>query len=185
MPKPRKTKLVELVVLDVETTGMKPEEGHSIIELAGQRLRGTEIIGTFDALISYDKPLDPEVVAVHGITEAMLAETGRARADVFAEFREFVQGAVLVGHNIAFDLGFLNSEYARLGQPALANETLDTIEIAKKYLLIASYSLKNVAAYLEVPQPSAHRALADVETTRDVLFKLIERANTKQKRTGA
>ncbi len=170
---------VEIVVLDVETTGMKPEDGHSVIEVAGQRLRGEEVIGVFDALITIDRSLDPEVVAVHGITNELLAAEGRVRAEVMNEFRDFCKDAVLVGHNIAFDMGFLNAEYKRLGQPPLENRTIDTIEIAKKYLLLASYSLKNVAAYLKVPQPKAHRALADVETTTHVLLKLIERARGK------
>jgi DNA polymerase-3 subunit alpha (Gram-positive type) len=158
------SKPIELVVLDVETTGMKPEDGHSVIEVAGQRLRNEEVIAVYDAL--------------HGITNEILAAEGRARAEVMNEFREFCKDAVLVGHNIAFDMGFLNAEYRRLGQPPLENRTIDTIEIAKKYLLIPSYSLKNVAAYLQVPQPKAHRALADVETTTAVLIKLIERAKT-------
>lgn len=180
MTRPKNTTPVELVVLDVETTGIKPEDGHSVIEIAGQRIRGTEIIGVFDALVSLDRPIGAESTAIHGITDQMLETEGRARAEALVEFREFIQGAVLVGHNISFDLGFLNAEYASLGLPPLDNETIDTIQIAKKYLLIASYSLKNVAAYLNVPQSTAHRALADVETTREVLFKLIERAKEKK-----
>jgi DNA polymerase-3 subunit alpha (Gram-positive type) len=172
------SKPIELVVLDVETTGMKPEDGHSVIEVAGQRLRNEEVIAVYDALMTVEALLDPAVVAIHGITNEILAAEGRARAEVMNEFREFCKDAVLVGHNIAFDMGFLNAEYRRLGQPPLENRTIDTIEIAKKYLLIPSYSLKNVAAYLQVPQPKAHRALADVETTTAVLIKLIERAKT-------
>ncbi|USN53777.1 MAG: 3'-5' exonuclease [Candidatus Nomurabacteria bacterium] len=170
---------LELVVLDVETSGMRPEDGHCVIELGAQRLRGTEILASFDYLIKPSRPLDPESQAVHGITEAELLEKGREPAEVFAEFREFSKDAVLVGHNVGFDLAFINAEYRRLGQEALTNEILDTIALARRYLILPSYSLKNVAAYLKVPQPSAHRALADVQTTTEVLLKLIERAKQR------
>ncbi|MFH0853598.1 MAG: 3'-5' exonuclease [bacterium] len=169
-------KKLQLVIVDVETTGMNPNEGHSVIEVAGQKIQGEEILSTFESLIRISKLLPAESQAIHGITDEMLAESGRPVLDVFNEFREFTNGCVLVGHNIGFDMSFINSEYSRLEQPHLENETLDTLALAKRYLIIPSYSLKNVAAYLKVSQPEAHRALADVDVTRQVLLKLIERA---------
>ena len=67
------------------------------------------------------------------------------------------------------------------GQPAYnSGDRADTIEIAKRYLILSSYRLSNVATYLNVPQPSAHRALVDVITTREVFYKLIDRAKGKK-----
>jgi len=171
---------LQLVVVDVETTGMRPDEGHSVIEIAGQKIQGEKLLATFDSLIRIPKPIPPEGQAIHGITDEMLAKSGRPALDVFNEFREFAKSCVLVGHNIGFDMSFINSEYSRLEQTCLENETLDTIALAKRYLIIPSYSLKNVAAYLKVPQPSSHRALADVDVTRQVLLKLIERAKQEK-----
>ena len=168
--------LPRLVVIDVETTGMNPNEGHSVIEVAAQELTGRLMGKTYQALVKLDRPLDPEVSAIHGITDELLALEGRDRSQVFKELMEFIADSVLVGHNIGFDLAFLNAEQTRLEQPVYSNETLDTLELAKRYLILPSYSLKTIAAYLEVPQPTSHRALADVETTRQVFIKLVERA---------
>lgn len=166
----------EFVVVDVETTGFKPEEGHVIIEVAAQKMLGQEVADQFQALVQTKRLLEPGSVEVNGITQAMLAAEGKQEEEVFPMLREFLSDSVLIGHNIPFDLGFLNKHFGLLGLPALSNNTLDTLELARRYLIIPSYSLESVAQYLHVPQPTAHRALADVETTRQVFLKLVERA---------
>lgn len=171
---------LDFVVLDVETTGLDPRAGDDVIEIAAQKIHGRDVVGEFVALVKTDKPIPPEATKVHGITQADLEREGKDVAAVVPELVTFIGDAVIVGHNIQFDLGFINEHLKRLGQPAVTNKYLDTIEIAKKYLILASYRLSNVAAYLKVPQPSAHRALVDVITTRDVFYKLIERAQGKK-----
>lgn len=166
----------QLVVLDVETTGFRPDEGHEIVELAAQKILRDQVLEEFHALVRASRPLDPEVIRIHGITDELLALEGKAPQDVFPAFVTFIGGRTLVGHNIAFDLGFLNAHLMRLGLAKLANPTIDTIEVAKRLLILPSYSLEKVAQYLKVPQPEAHRALADVNTTREVLLRLFARA---------
>lgn len=174
----------EFVVLDVETTGLDPARGHEIIEIGAQKLRGREMIGQFEALLKPSQPLPAEVVSFHsqnGITQEILDAEGRPAKDVIPEFVKFIGAAVIIAHNAPFDVGFINAHLDRLHLPRLQNKTIDTIEIAKRYLILASYKLSNVATYLQVPQPSAHRALVDVITTREVFFKLIERAKGSSK----
>lgn len=169
----------EFVVLDVETTGLDPALGHEIIEIGAQKLNGRKVIGEFEALVKPSRPLPADVADWHaknGITPAMLEQEGRPATIVIPKLVAFIGGAVIVAHNAPFDLGFVNAHLDRLGQPRLQNKTIDTIEIAKRYLLLASYRLSNVAAYLQIKQPAAHRALVDVITTREVFFQLIERA---------
>ncbi len=166
----------EFIVIDVETTGFKPEEGHVVIEVAGQKMRGQSIAEQFHSLVKANRLLDPKNVEFNGISEALLAAEGKSPAEVFPTFRTFVGSSVLIGHNLLFDLAFLNMHLRQLGLPMLENQTLDTLELAKRYLIIPSYSLAAVAQYLGVAQPAAHRALADVETTRRVFLKLVERA---------
>lgn len=167
-----------LIVLDVETTGFRPEDGHEIVEIGAQKFLRNNILGEYHALVRPTRTLDPEVIGIHGITEELLSVEGRQSEEVFPEFLAFVGGHTLVGHNIAFDLGFINAHLKRLGLPSISNPTMDTIEIAKRLLILPSYSLEKVAQYLKVPQLEAHRALADVNTTRQVLLKLFERART-------
>lgn len=165
-----------LVVIDVETTGLKPEEGHDVIEVAAQKIRGKEVVGEYVRLIETGRILDAEVMKVHGISNELLALEGKPASVVFPELLTFLGSCPIVGHNVGFDIGFINSHLDRLGLPRLANPVLDTLILARKHLLIPSYSLAKVAAYLKVPQPLAHRAKADVETTREVFWKLVERA---------
>jgi DNA polymerase-3 subunit alpha (Gram-positive type) len=115
-------------------------------------------------------------VLFNGITGELLDAEGHAHEAVIPEFIDFLAEAVLIGHNIPFDLGFLNAHLHRLSLPVVTNQTMDTLELSRRYLILPSYSLESVARYLKIPQPKAHRALADVETTRQVFLKLVERA---------
>lgn len=169
------------VILDTETTGLEPAKGEEMIEVAAQKIQGRTVLGEYVQLIKATKPIPPEAERVHGISQAMLEADGRPAKEVLPELVEFIGDAIIVAHNAPFDLGFINAHLDRLGFPKLENKTLDTLELSRRHLLLASYKLSNVAAYLKVPQPSAHRAMIDVLTTREVFFKLIERAQTTKK----
>lgn len=171
---------LDFVVLDVETTGLDAKAGDDVIEIAAQKIHGRDVVGEFVSLVKTNKPIPAEATRVHGITQADIDRDGKPVEAVIPELVGFIGGAVIIGHNVQFDLGFINEHLQRLNQSVLTNQTIDTIEIAKRYLILASYRLSNVAAYLKVPQPSAHRALVDVITTREVFYKLIERAQGKK-----
>lgn len=164
----------EYVIFDVETTGMRPESGDAIVEIAAQRIEGRQVVGTFNTLVNPGKKMNPEVIAIHGITNEMVATQGRSLIEVIPAFLLFSEGATLVAHNISFDLNFLNWHLKVLGLPPITNPTLDTLELSKSKVMLASYSLKYLAQHFQIPQPTAHRALADVETTRELLFKLLD-----------
>lgn len=168
------------VVLDTETTGLEPAKGEDMIEIAAQKILDRQVIGEYVQLIKATKPIPADAQGVHGISQADLDRDGRPAKEVMPELVEFIGDAIIVAHNAPFDMGFINAHLERLGLPKLENKVLDTLELARRYLLLASYKLSNVAAYLKVPQPSAHRALIDVITTREVFFKLVERAKGKK-----
>lgn len=163
------------VILDVETTGFSPEQGDEIIELAGQRIAGNTLLNSFQALVLPTRPSSAEAEAVHGITADLLQREGRGIQEVLEAFIPFIEGATLVGHNIPFDLSFLNAHLIKLGRSPLMHSVVDTCELARRHLILPRYTLENVARYLRVPQSQAHRAMADVETTREVFIKLMER----------
>ncbi len=169
----------QYIILDVETTGFKPQEGHSIIEVAAERLIDRRVVDEYQSLVMTDRIIDQESVSIHGITNDLLTKEGRPPEIVIPELIEFIGNSILIGHNIGFDLAFINTHLFRLELPPLGNKTIDTVELARRYLLIPNYSLEKVAAYLKVPQPFAHRAKADVEVTRQVFIKLNERALEK------
>lgn len=167
------------IVFDTETSGMRPGDGHSIIELAAQKVRGREVIEEFRTLINPGHALDPAAVEVHGISELELIAKGKQSHEVFPAFLSFIGLWPLVAHNVGFDIAFLNAHHQRLQLPLVNNPLIDSIAVARALLIIPSYSLQSVARYLKVPQTAAHRAMADVTTLREVLFKLADRAATK------
>ncbi|MEM9387530.1 MAG: DNA polymerase III subunit epsilon [Pseudomonadota bacterium] len=102
------------IVLDTETTGLEPEQGHQIIEIGCVELVDRRRSGrTFHRYLRPDREIDRAAVDVHGIDAAFLADKPRF-AEVASEFLEFVRGAELIIHNADFDIGFLDAEFARL-----------------------------------------------------------------------
>jgi len=125
-----------LVILDTETTGMPVSEGHRIIEIGCVEVIGRRLTGRhFHVYLQPDRESDEDAINVHGITDAFLV--GKPRfGDVAEEFFEFIQGATLVIHNAAFDVGFINNEFALLGQHDRADlaqhcTILDTLLLAR------------------------------------------------------
>jgi DNA polymerase III subunit epsilon len=124
------------IVLDTETTGLEPAEGHRIIEIGCVELinrRPTE--RTFHQYLNPDREIDRAAEDVHGLSNAFLADKPRFH-EVAAEFLAFINGAELVIHNAAFDVGFLDAELARLEPrgPAIAQvcAVLDTLMLARQ-----------------------------------------------------
>ncbi|WP_306304496.1 DNA polymerase III subunit epsilon [Methylogaea oryzae] len=122
------------VVLDTETTGLSPEEGHRIIEIGCVELLNRRLTQRrFHVYLNPDRAVDAGAQEVHGLSDEFLADKPRFR-DIVQEFIAFVDGAELIIHNAPFDVGFLNHELRLLGdEPAsLADHcsVLDTLALA-------------------------------------------------------
>ena len=164
------------VIFDLETTGLRPEDGHEILEIGAEKLVEREVVDRFHVFVKPERPIPEESTKIHGITEEMVATEGRDLREALPAFLKFIEGSILVGHNVAFDLGFLFAACRKIGVPEPRNQSLDTCEISRKQLIIPSYSLERVAQYFGIINPQAHRAQADVEVTRKVFLKLLDRA---------
>src|ERR1035441_4633804 len=97
---------VTFVVLDVETTGGSPATS-SLTEVAAARYRGGQMLGTYQTLVRPDERIPPFITALTGISDEMVVNAPRS-GEMLPSCLEFVGGAVLVGHNIRFDLSFLD-----------------------------------------------------------------------------
>ena len=157
-----------LAFLDVETTGLSSWFGDRICEIAILRCQGEEILETFDTLVNPERPLSPGAARVNGLTEADLADAPLF-AEIAGQVKPLLEDAVIVCHNAPFDLGFVNSEFIRLSQKFPPVEVIDTLQLARQHFDFASNSLQSIADVLMIDRSAAHRALADVLTTRDVL----------------
>jgi DNA polymerase-3 subunit epsilon len=123
------------VVLDTETSGLRVEEGNRIIELGCVELTNRRASGRqFHRLINPEREIEAGATEVHGFTWTDLQSEPRF-AEVMREFLEFVRGAHLLIHNAPFDLGFLDAEFERLGQPSLTtvvDGVTDTLAMARE-----------------------------------------------------
>ncbi len=123
------------IVLDTETTGLEPAQGHRIIEIGCVEMFNRRLTGNnFHCYLNPDRDSDDAALEVHGLTSEFLADKPRF-ADKAAELIEFVRGAEVVIHNAPFDLGFLDAELARLKMPGFRKQVagvVDSLLLAKE-----------------------------------------------------
>lgn len=162
---------VEFVVLDTETTGLRPGS-HRVIEIAGVRLRGGETVNSFQSLLNPACRLPPFIMQFTGITQDMVVGAPSA-AEVLPNFLQFIDGAILVGHNLGFDIGFLAYEAQLLGH-IFPFDGLDTIPLARRFLpALRRFKLDAVATHLKIPASNRHRALGDAKVTAAIFLRLL------------
>jgi DNA polymerase-3 subunit epsilon len=168
---------VTFCVVDLETTGGRPED--QITEIGAVKYRGGELLGTFQTLIDPGVAIPPSITVLTGITEAMVLRAPRV-SEVLPTFVEFCGDAVLVGHNVGFDTGFLNRALAAAGWPRLSQRVVDTLSLTRRLLgdELPNCRLDTAASRLRLAHRPSHRALDDALATADLLHVLLERAGT-------
>lgn len=115
------------IILDTETTGIDPREGHRLIEIGAVEMVNRRLTGnTYHQYINPERDIEAEAISVHGITNERVADEP-VFAEVADAFWAFIQGAELVIHNAPFDVGFLDAEFARLGEKACRTAELCTV----------------------------------------------------------
>jgi DNA polymerase-3 subunit epsilon len=167
---------VTFCVVDLETTGGSVQSC-GITEVGAVKLRGGECLGTFQTLVNPGTAIPPEITVLTGITEAMVLPAPRIEA-VLPALLEFAGDAVLVGHNLRFDLAFLDAALERSGRPRLRNRAIDTLALARRLVRdeVPNLKLATLASRLRLDHPPSHRALDDALATADLLHLLLERA---------
>jgi len=163
---------VTFAVVDVETTGLDPSLGHRICEIAIVRGTLDGDVSTFRQYVNPERPVDPGARAVHRIPDEVLWSAPRFE-EIAPVIRDWLDGAVIVGHNASFDLGFLAAEWRRLRWPPPPVYVIDTLTLARRWLRLPRYSLGSVARALNVSIRDAHRALEDAQATWEVLRSLV------------
>jgi DNA polymerase-3 subunit epsilon/ATP-dependent DNA helicase DinG len=160
--------MTSLVSLDLETTGLDPARD-AIMEIGAVRFHGDRVEDEFQTLVNPGRPVPPFVVQLTGINDAMLAGAPRL-SQVLGDLQAFVGDLPVLGHNVGFDLGFLQQK----GLFGL-NQPLDTYDLASVLLPSAArYGLGSLAGQLGVPVGTTHRALDDARTTRLVMLRLLD-----------
>ncbi len=163
------------IVLDTETTGLDPEAGHRIVEIACVELLHRLPTGReFRKYVNPERDMPEAAQAIHGLSTEFLAEQPPFAA-VAEEFLEFIGEAPLVIHNAEFDLKFLNAELARLGRPAIdAARAVDTVALARQRFPGAQASLDALCRRFEIDNSARelHGALLDCQLLAEVYLEL-------------
>lgn len=162
------------IILDTETTGINPHEGHRIVEIGCVEMFNRRLTGNnFHMYLNPDRYMDQEVINIHGITNEFVADKPRFR-DIAQQFFEYIQGAELVIHNAAFDVGFINHEFNLLS-PALPPvdsicTVLDTLAMARDLHPGQKNNLDALCRRYDVNNShrTFHGALLDAEILADV-----------------
>jgi DNA polymerase-3 subunit epsilon len=158
------------IVLDTETTGLDPKQGHRIIELAAIELEGRKVsLRRFHRYLNPEREIEAGAAAVHGLTYERLQSEPKF-SDIVAGFLEFIGDAELIIHNAPFDMSFLNHELERLGLPPLQNGVTDTLKLAREMHPGKKNSLDALCSRYEVDNAhrTLHGALLDTELLAEV-----------------
>ncbi len=161
------------VVVDLETTGLKPGPA-AITEIAAIRIEQGRLAEEFHSLVNPGRRVPAAITRLTGITDEMLRDQPRIDA-IFPQLHTFIGSMPLVAHNADFDLAFLNFDARRLLSNPLLNPSVCTLRLAKRLLTgIRSRSLDSVASHLGVSGPDRHRALGDARITAEVFLIFLE-----------
>jgi DNA polymerase III subunit epsilon len=159
------------VVFDVETTGSSATKGGAITEIGALKVVRGLVVEEFATLVNPGRKIEPFVARLTGITDRMVADAPPI-SEVLPSFERFVEGSVLVGHNVHFDCSFFTA--ARGGLP-LPNPVLDTLKLARCLVPgLKRYRLASLASHFGVRAMPNHRAPSDAAATSEVFLKLLK-----------
>ncbi|GHU99780.1 hypothetical protein FACS1894211_05810 [Clostridia bacterium] len=160
----------DFVVFDTETTGLSPVSD-KIIEISAYKLVGGRIAEEFTTLVNPKVHITEEITGITGLTDKDVTDAPGIE-DVIADFYKFTQNCTLVGHNVAFDIGFIEKAGEKLGC-VFDNEQVDTIRLAQEHIRgLTRFNLAVVCKALNIENTRAHRAASDALATAEILLKL-------------
>lgn len=166
------------VIFDVETTGLSAIYD-KVIELSAVKMENGNVIDEFEEFIDPGFPLSETTINLTSITNEMVRGS-LSEKEVFTKFREFYEDAIIVGHNVTFDIGFMNTGYLRHGMEEIKNPIIDTLTLARfLYPTLKGYRLNTLAKKFNVALEHHHRAIYDAETTGHLCYLFLKDAEER------
>lgn len=170
------------VVFDLETTGLNPKDGNSIIEIGAVRVKNNEIIDRFDELINPNMLLSEEIIKITNITDDMLKGKPNEE-EVVRKFMDWVGNDILVAHNANFDLSFLKMAYFKYSLGKFNFDVIDTLGLSR--YLEPHEKYHNLTVLMERykiswDESKHHRADYDSEGTSLILYEMLKKLEDKK-----
>ncbi|MBA5638779.1 3'-5' exonuclease [Duganella sp. LX20W] len=160
-----------IVMIDFETTGLSPDMGDRITEVAALRIAGGQVVERYVSLINCNVRIPAFITGLTGITQAMV-DSAPPVARVVPELLDFIGSDTLSAHNASFDEKFLRAESARLGLAPAHTGLVCSLKLSRRvFPQLASYKLGNLSEQLGIRfRSAAHRAESDAEVAAEVLL---------------
>jgi len=163
--------LTDYCVVDIETTGLSYLK-NEIIEISALKVRANRIVDEFSFLIKPENYINRYISKLTGISNAML-KNAPSILEVLPQFLDFVQNDTILGHNVKFDIGFLNANCVKHLNKTFENKSIDTWKMSKRICDIPNHKLETLAQFYNINSHGHHRALRDCEITFEVYNKMI------------
>ncbi len=165
------------VIFDLETTGLYPSSGDSIIEIGAVKIKNGKIIDRYDELIKPEKILSEEIIKITGITNEML-KGKRSEKECVKDFMLWVGDLPMVAHNAKFDISFIDMACLKYNFDNIKNMVIDTLGISR-YLESSErkHSLAELVKRYDIPwdENKHHRADYDSEGTAFIFYKMLQK----------
>ncbi len=166
-------------MIDTETTGLDPQYD-KIIEMAAIKIRDGKEVARYETLVNPEQPIDDFITDLTGITNEELS-TAPVAGDCLPDFVDFIGEDIVVGHNVHFDINFICDALLACGYAPIKNDFVDTLRLSRRVRPdLEHHRLCDMAAAYGVPQPVAHRSLADCQTAIGVLDALAADAAARE-----
>ena len=165
------------VIFDLETTGLYPNSGDSIIEIGAVKISNGKIIDRFDELIDPKKDLTEDIIKITGINNEML-KGKRKEVDVLKDFMNWVGNMPMVAHNAKFDISFIDNAYSKYNLGNLKNIVIDTLGLSRYLESKERYhNLATLVKRYDIPwdENKHHRADYDSEGTALIFLKMLKK----------
>ncbi len=168
-----------LIALDVETTGLKPDEGDRIVEIALIKFdEKGKIIDKFISLINPEREIPLEVTKFINRIDKNMVEKAPKFKEVAKEIKNFIEGGIVVIHNADFDISFLKKEFQLCEEELPEFGVIDTLYIARKYFNFPSNSLSSLAKNFKIEKES-HRAENDAITAYEIFNHFVKKIDVE------
>lgn len=169
--------MTRIAVIDLETTGQSATRGDKIIEIGIVFIENMKIVDTYSQYVNPGKLIPPFITQLTSITNEDVIDQP-SFSEVASHIIELLEGAVIVAHNVLFDIPFLRTELQHAGYDLVNHAIIDTVELARVLLPQApGYKLSELSQYLELHHEQPHRAISDALVTAQLFLHLIEKLN--------
>jgi DNA helicase-2/ATP-dependent DNA helicase PcrA len=172
-----------VVVFDTETTGLDTSSD-DIIQIAAIKIENAQVVERFEVYINTDKDLS-DSIRVHNISKEFLEKNGIDKKEALDSFLDFIKDASILAHNLEYDLMILNSNLERCGLKPIDSDIskYDSIKLTKRvYPRLKHYKLEFLLKELEIEGENSHNAMDDVVATKNLLFHLSDKIESKDKK---